>query len=198
MAVDRQEVRRVLLAQSGDREALEALLRSVQEPLYRYVLGLLGANAAAQDVVQEVLVRIYLKLRWLREPELFRPWAYRIATREAFRCLRRQRRLPDPVQDESLLDAVPAEPRDELASELQRHWPELLSCVSPASRAALILHYQDGMTLFEAAEVLGVAVGTVKSRLAYGLAALRREMSRRGLLAEPPEREVGCHDQEQP
>jgi len=56
----------VLRAQSGDREALDALLASVQEPLYRYLLGLLGGRQPAEDVLQETFMRVYRKLGWLR------------------------------------------------------------------------------------------------------------------------------------
>ena len=81
MADAGDETLRVLLAQAGDREALDELFKSVQTPLYGYILSLAGDRALAEDILQEVLIRIYRKLRWLREPELFRPWAYRIATR---------------------------------------------------------------------------------------------------------------------
>ena len=65
----------MLRAQSGDREALTELLEAVQEPLYRYVFRLTGERTMAEDILQEVFILIYRKLRWLQEPELFRPWA---------------------------------------------------------------------------------------------------------------------------
>lgn len=74
-----QETWRVLRAQAGDGEALDELLKAVEEPLYRYISRLVGERAAAEDILQEVFIHIYRKLGWLREPELFRPWAYRIA-----------------------------------------------------------------------------------------------------------------------
>jgi len=184
MASSRQELRRVLLAQSGDREALDGLLLWVQDPLFRYLRGLLRDRARAQDVLQEALFRICLKLRWLRDPELFRPWAYRIATREAFRSLRRERRWSDSLLDAQELEAIPDPAPEQLPSELER-LPELVADVSPACRAALLLHYLDGLTFPEIAEVLGVAVGTVKSRIAYGLAALRRSLRQDGLASDP-------------
>ncbi|HEX8337241.1 MAG TPA: sigma factor, partial [Pyrinomonadaceae bacterium] len=64
----------VLRAQSGDRGALDALLASVQEPLYRYVLSLVRERHSAEDALQETYVRVYRKLGYLREAELFRPW----------------------------------------------------------------------------------------------------------------------------
>ena len=123
-----QETRWVLRAQTGDREALDELLRAVQEPLYRYVLSLMGEPALAEDVLQEVFLRIYRKLRWLRTPELFRAWAYRIASRETFTHLRRERRWTDQVRDEAVLESRPA-PEDLAPGDVAR-LPGLVAAVS--------------------------------------------------------------------
>ncbi|HEX8687785.1 MAG TPA: RNA polymerase sigma factor [Pyrinomonadaceae bacterium] len=167
----------VLRAQSGDRAALDALLSSVQEPLFRYLLSLLGHAHAAEDVLQETFIRVYRKLGWLREPELFRPWAYRVATREAFRYLKRERRWAEQLRDEEALKALPAPPpREALAPELSARLRESVGALSPASRAVVVLYYLHEMSLEETAGVLGIPLGTVKSRLAYGLEALRRRL----------------------
>ena len=79
-----------LRAQCGDRDAIESLLRSVQPALQRYIRRLTG-DADADDVVQDVLVAIARNIVWLIEPKLFRPWAFRIASRSAFSHLRRVR-----------------------------------------------------------------------------------------------------------
>jgi RNA polymerase sigma-70 factor (ECF subfamily) len=173
----RQEIRWLLLAQAGDREAFDQLLRLIQEPLYRYIFSLVGTHALAEDILQEVFILIYRKLGWLREPELFRPWAYRIASREAFRHLKRERRWSDASVDESALAELPAPPRDAFTDEFLAELPQLVSRVSPASRAVIVLHYLNEMPLAEIAEVLGVALGTVKSRLAYGLDCLRKQLT---------------------
>ena len=163
-----------LRAQAGDREAFDRLFRLLQEPLYRYIFSLVGARAPAEDVLQEVFILIYRKIRWLREPELLRPWVYRIATREAFKHLKRERRWTDKAEDESVLLELPAPSRDEMAPEMIA---QLVERLSPASRAVIVLHYLHEMPLAEIAEVMGVAVGTVKSRLAYGLDLMRRQVT---------------------
>jgi RNA polymerase sigma-70 factor (ECF subfamily) len=174
MEISKQEIRWVLRAQTGDREALDELFRLVQEPLYRYIVSLVGSRTLAEDILQEVFILIYRNLRWLREPELFRPWAYRIASREAFKHLKRERRWSDQSVDETALEDVPVPPRDALTPELIA---QLISQVSPASRAVIVLHYLHEMPLGEIADVLGLALGTVKSRLAYGLDCLRKQLS---------------------
>ena len=170
----KQEAWLALRAQAGDREAFEQLFRLAQEPLFRYIFSLVGARALAEDILQEVFILIYRKIRWLREPELFRPWAYRIATREAFKHLKRERRWSDKTEDESVLLDLPAPSGDELAPELIA---QLVERLSPASRAVIVLHYLHEMPLAEIAEVMGVAIGTVKSRLAYGLDLMRRRLT---------------------
>lgn len=167
----RDETWRVLRAQSGDREAFDELLAGVQGSLHRYISSLVADRALADDALQETFLRIYRKLRWLDEPEAFRAWAYRIASREAFRLLKREGRWTDRAGDDESLDSLTAS-----APEIPRiDVPSLVASVSPASRAVLVLHYLEEMPLAQVAAVLGVPVGTAKSRLAYGLACLRRD-----------------------
>jgi RNA polymerase sigma-70 factor (ECF subfamily) len=175
MADDRQETRWVLRAQAGDREAFDALLQMVQAPLYRYILSLVGEAHLAENILQEVFIRIYRKLGWLREPELFRAWAYRIAVREAVKHLKRERRWSDQVRDEAVLETLSSSPREELDRELIEQLPRLIAGLSPASRAVIVLHYLHELSLDEVAAMLEVPLGTVKSRLAYGLEQLRRQ-----------------------
>jgi len=169
-------VRWVIQAQCGDRDAMEHVLRTVQVPLRRYVQPLVGPTAS-DDVLQTALISIARHLKWLAEPRLFRPWAYRIASRAAFDHLRQEKRRGTHDSDETLLDnLVSPEPRPS-GIEVQ----ELLdsAAVSPASRAVLMLHFQEEMPLADVAAVLEVPLGTVKSRLAYGLGALRRHLAHR-------------------
>ena len=88
MKTSAEEVLLVLRAQSGDRDALEALLRKLYGPLRGYLSGLLG-TFAADDVLQETFLQVYRKLHWLREPAVVYAWAYRIASRVAISHLKR-------------------------------------------------------------------------------------------------------------
>lgn len=161
----------MLRAQCDDREAIEKLLRSVQPALTRYIRALVGARHA-DDIVQEVLVTIYRKLLSLSSPDLLRPWMFRIASRAAFRYVKKERRWPDSLRDDDALADIPA-PEVENAG---RYVDQLLEDehVTPTCRAVLALHFKEGMTLPEVAAVLDIPLGTAKSRLSYGLAALRR------------------------
>jgi RNA polymerase sigma-70 factor, ECF subfamily len=169
----RQEALWVLRAQCADRDALESLLRHVQPSLRRYLAGLVGPSDA-DDVLQDVLVLIYRKLAWLEAPELFRPWAFRIASRAGFRHLAKRRRRSERVQEDVALDEVP----DTRVPPDEGRVHELLTAqrISPACSAVLTLHFQEQMSLAEVAAVLELPLGTVKSRLAYGLEALRQRL----------------------
>jgi RNA polymerase sigma-70 factor (ECF subfamily) len=184
MAERPSQAYRVLLAQSGDRAALASLLEEIQDALYGYIHGLVSDRHLAEDVLQDVFVLICRNLIWLREPEVFRPWAFRIASREAFRRLRKERCWGRTI-DVTLAPEVPApvETSDESVSEQLQRLPGLIDSVSLASRVVLILHYREGLSLEEVASVLDLAVGTVKSRLAYGLAVLRKAVAREETLA---------------
>jgi RNA polymerase sigma-70 factor (ECF subfamily) len=177
MNIPKREIFLILRAQTGDRAAFDELLKSIQAALFQYIFRLVGEHGAAEDIMQEVFLIIYRKLRWLENPQLFRAWAYRIASRETFKRLKRERRWAALVYDEEVLDKIPARETTEIYEpELIEKLPTLVSNVSPASRAVLILHYLDEMPLSEVAEILDISLGTVKSRLAYGLARLREEI----------------------
>ena len=162
----------VLLAQTGDRAALEQLLRDIHAPLRRYITSLVGA-ALADDILQETALQIFRKLHFLREPAVFRPWTFRIASRIAFSQLKRDRRW-EP------LDAAPPEPLTTFDPNIGEPPDEaflaLLDYVSPASRAVLLLHYQHDLSLEETAAILEIPIGTAKSRLHYGVSTLRNHL----------------------
>lgn len=162
-------------AQLGDRSALETLLRRLQPPLLDHILGIVRDDDAGADVLQDVLIIICRRLGTVREVAWVRAWAYRIATREAVRAIRRSRRrqgvslddMPDiadtiadgaAIEDEALLAALPGQ----------------LAALPMAAQVALRMHYLQALTQQEIAEALEIPIGTVKSRLAYGLMWLRR------------------------
>jgi len=159
----------VLRAQSGDREAFDQLLRIIEAPLHRYIAAIVPADA--EDVLQEVLITIVRKIRWLTDPALFHAWCYRIASRAAFRALRKKRaRAEEELEDVHGELAAYDDPwlRERIVAETGR--------LPPASRAVVLLHYMEDMPLSEVAAVLDLNIGTVKSRLASALARLRKEL----------------------
>jgi RNA polymerase sigma-70 factor (ECF subfamily) len=169
------DVMLVLLAQQGDRDALNKLLERVQDRLFRYVSRLLNNSAVAEDVLQEALLRIARKIGYLDEPKMFETWAYRIASREVFRMAKHSRTAAATEGLELDVAAPEVAPPRMTWDELGRLTGEL----SPECRAVMALHYGEDRPLKEVAEILDVPLGTVKSRLGYGLTRLR------GMLARP-------------
>jgi RNA polymerase sigma-70 factor, ECF subfamily len=172
-----QEMLWVLRAQCRDRDALEALLRSVQPAVRRYLSGLAGATDA-DDLLQDVLVIVVRRLGTLDDPKLFRPWVFRIASREAFRQIRKRRVWHAPHEDEGKLDELPtpdAPPSGDLLRALLA-----TQAISPASRAVLILHFEEELSLAEVAAILDIPLGTAKSRLGYGLKTIRKHLKDSG------------------
>ena len=179
MTNPKQQIFLVLRSQTGDKKAFDELLKRVQQPLFRYIYRLTGEHALAEDVLQEVFIIIYRKLGWLENPKLFRAWTYRIASRETFRRLKTEKRWTQQIRDEEIFERISSDEKNEIYEpELIAKIPDLLAEISPASRAVIVLHYLEEMSLSETAEILDIAPGTAKSRLAYGLESLRKKLKK--------------------
>jgi RNA polymerase sigma-70 factor (ECF subfamily) len=174
---DAREPLLVALAQSGDRDALELVLRRVYRPLRAFVTPLVGSSHA-DDVLQDIALNIVQNLRYLRHPAAFRAWAFRLAARRAFRHLKRETRWTRLETDPDEMSSLPApEPMPE---GLEPGLLAVVEQVSPASRAVLLLHYQQQLSIEETALILDIPVGTAKSRLAYGVSVLRKRLNQKG------------------
>jgi RNA polymerase sigma-70 factor (ECF subfamily) len=171
---DQNETLLVLLTQEGDIAAFEELLRRLYRPLREYVTRMVGASDA-DDVLQDAAIRIYRNIRFLREPAVFKVWVFRIATRIALTYLKRDKRWRQLENDPDLIRAI-SEGRPSENDPFNRDYLDWIDRVSPASRAALLLHYEQHLSLEETAAILNVPVGTVKSRLSYGLASIRNQL----------------------
>jgi RNA polymerase sigma-70 factor (ECF subfamily) len=168
---ERDEAALVLLAQAGDRAALGDLLEGVQPRLRGYLRLITRDGARADDALQDAFVIAVRKLRFLRDPRAFRAWIYRIATREA----RRGWREPAADTDEAALEADVDIERDAMTAETAAVVRDRVAELPEKARAVIALHYFEEMPLEAIAAILDAPLGTVKSRLAYGLAKLREK-----------------------
>lgn len=150
----------VVAAASGDVAAFERLVRAMQGPVWRYVVHLVGDHSLAEDVSQEVFIRVHRKLHTLRDPERFVPWLLATARNAAFDAGRYRKRRPvELVGDRDLWS--PEEAQDpHLSLEV---W-DALARLDEQLREAVVLVGMIGLTYQEAAEAIGVPEGTVKSR----------------------------------
>jgi len=155
------------------REAASAALRREFEerlaecgPLaFRVARGVLWNTADAEDVAQEALLRAYHRFGRLRERTRFRAWLVRITFRLALDRARSAKRRE--LRETLWAQPVPRPTTEDLAasSEFQGHLARALDELSPKLRLVLLLAAMDGHTLEELSGLLGVPIGTVKSRL---------------------------------
>jgi RNA polymerase sigma-70 factor (ECF subfamily) len=167
----------VARAQTGDRDALNVVLKETQDRLHAHVLSMVGDGDEALDILQGVLLIIARKLPALRDPRWFRAWSYRIATREAVRRHRRDRVWREALRDDAL-EMLEAGPTDDphLDPVMVEALLESVDALPPASRLVVRLHYLDGLSYVEVAEALEIPVGTVRSRLNYARDVLRKRL----------------------
>lgn len=157
-------------ARSGDVDAYDSIIAARVDHLYRVARLILRDYDRAEDAVQEALVRSWRDLPRLRNASRFDAWLDRILMHSVVDEARRTRRvltaLPnlraegtDADGEASLAD------RDELSRAFER--------LSTEHRTVVVLHYYLGLTAEEAAAVIGIPVGTAKSRLHYAAESLR-------------------------
>jgi RNA polymerase sigma-70 factor (ECF subfamily) len=169
--------RKAEIAPPVEARAFGAFVEARRERAVRMAFRLLGGDvAAAEDVAQNAFVRAYRGLGGFRGEASLDTWFFRILVREVQRHRRWQavRRLfqGDP---EAAPEPVDAQPAGDPA--LRRRIAAALERLTAAQREVFVLVHLEGFTLVEAAEVLGKAVGTLKSHLHRALASLRRELS---------------------
>ena len=169
-------VQRALIdrAKGGDREAFDALARTVGDRCMAIAYRILRDADMADDAVQAALITAWRQLRSLRDPDAFEPWLHRILTHECYAEARRGRRmqaevrvLPMHGQGESA-DILSVNDRDQLERAFRR--------LTLEQRAVLVFHHYVGLALPEVAQRLGIPLGTAKSRLHHATAAMRASL----------------------
>ena len=100
----------------------------------------------------------------VRQTEWVRAWAYRVATREAFRSMRSRRSYEESIDDTATLPDLPAEEHGVSQDELLADLPARLAGLPAGAQVVLRLHYLQSLTQQEIAEALEIPLGTVKSR----------------------------------
>jgi RNA polymerase sigma-70 factor (ECF subfamily) len=178
----------VTQAKDGDHDAFATLARGSGDRLFRLANLILGDPELAQDAIQEALILAWRDIRALREPDAWDAWVNRLTVRTCYRLARRERRrmtVDLAVVEEADL-AAEQRPGILDQDEVERGFRALAT----DQRVVLVLHFYLGMRLQEAAEIIGIPIGTAKSRLHRGLLAMRAALDDRPVVAGVPERSL--------
>ncbi len=168
---ERVDDRLVVRAQGGDRDAFERIVNVSFDRCHGVAMRLLRDSQAAEDAVQQAMVNIWRDLPRLRDPSRYDAWSYKLLLRA---CYAEYRRIPPwmpgieevTVTEPGASDAYAAvADRDQLERGFRR--------LSMEHRAVVVLHHYLDLPLEQVGDVLGVPVGTVKSRLHRALAEMR-------------------------
>jgi RNA polymerase sigma-70 factor, ECF subfamily len=178
MADENAEIARGL--QRRDPDLLDHLIEKYQHRLLRYLMYLTGRRELAEDFFQETWIRVLERGRQYDGRHEFSTWLFTIARNLVIDHLRRKR----PASFDSLPDSDDSAPFDTPATgqhsafeaTVQREQNEQISAgmqhIAVEYREALVLRFQEGLSLEEIASVTGAPLGTVKSRIYRGLSAL--------------------------
>ena len=166
--LDEQEL--ISRARKGDRAATDRLLRLHYDGVHAVCRRIVIDRHAAEDATQAAMIAVVRALPGFDGRAKFSTWLYRIATNAAIDEVRRIRRRPLPV-DHTEVAPAPVDDRTEWVTE-RLAFETALGSVSEEYRPALVLRHVAELDYAEIAEVLGLPVGTVRSRLARGRSQL--------------------------
>ena len=182
MPIDKQSILLELIVirwKRGDPDAFSDLVKNWERPLIYYLRRMLGEGQEEWDVLQEIWLRVFQGLGSLREPKAVRVWLYRIAHNSVMRHLREKYVDPpiEPTGDLSVTE-IAVENQAEFSAEDAEVLHQALTRLPVVFREVLTLHFLEGMTVQNIAEVLGVPVGTIKSRLFHARRLLKAQFER--------------------
>jgi RNA polymerase sigma-70 factor (ECF subfamily) len=185
---DQELIRRI---QNQDADAFEIFFRRYRAMIQRHVARIVRHETVAEDLVQEVFLRVWTRAEQWSDRGDVRAWLYRIGTNLALNQLRSVRRRPqqpleifghEPDREAEgsipgwVVDAAALDPETaiELREQQKRFW-HLIDTLPEAKREVFRLIYEAELDIQDIAETLGIPQGTVKSRLHYGKKRLVRE-----------------------
>ncbi len=169
----------------GDLTAFEALVRSYQDRVYRLLFRMLGSAADAEDAAQETFLNLHRHGHRFRGDARFSTFVYRVAANTALnrrRTLGRSRARIEKLAEHQavghdLPEGPPAPDQSTFGRELREQVHEALATLPEKLRLPLVLFDIEGLPYAEVSEVLGLAEGTVKSRIHRARSALRERLA---------------------
>ncbi len=176
LAVPENMIRSELLVvrcKQGDAGAMTGLVQLWENSLYYYIRRFELSEEESMDILQDVWLRVLQRFRQLRAPAAFPAWLFRIARNIAISRLRTTSRFEITGTDENLSQIPLEEDNSQLDGFTGWEIHEAIGRLRVTQRECLVLHFIEGFSLHEVSIVLGIPVGTVKSRLYHAKKALR-------------------------
>lgn len=169
---------------AGDEKAFEKLIDRYLKQLYNFTFQLVGDQNVAQDLVQEVFVKMWKHLASFDQNKKFSTWLYAIAKNAAYDWLKKKKALPfstfenadgsnflEILEDQNFLNSTQLWQKMDNAQDAQ----QFLNSLSPEMKTIFLLHFQQGFSLVEIAEILGAPSNTLKSQFRRTLLSLRKQ-----------------------
>jgi RNA polymerase sigma-70 factor (ECF subfamily) len=163
-------------ATEGNAGAFSQLVRLFRPQVLRVAYGVVGSSCEAEDVAQDVFVKVWQRLGAQETEGAFASWLYRITVNTAIDAVRR-RRQESPLDDRHA-DAG-AWPEQTVLQHYERDQVrDAVAALPDSARAALILREYEQLSYQEIAQVLDIPIGTVMSRLSYARQVLRKRLAK--------------------
>ena len=162
----------MIRARDGDLDAFSALTSSRTNRLFAVARLILRDTERAEDAVQDALIQAWQDLRGLRDPDRFDAWLRRLLVRACYRVAERNRRhAAVELNVDRVAGSSHGDPQGQAAvrDQLERGFRRL----SPEHRAVIVLHHYLGLSLTDAADTLGIPLGTMQSRLSRATQVMR-------------------------
>lgn len=184
-----EDLQLVASLRDGCERGYEELISRFQQPVYTLALRLLNDQSEACDVVQEVFLKVFRNIGNFRGQSTLKTWIYRITVNEAhnarrwfFRHRRREVELDtDPEESRNWKETIADGGRSPFDAAFDREQHVMIEAalekINPIFREAVVLRDITDLSYEEIAEILGVSLGTVKSRILRGREALREELA---------------------
>jgi RNA polymerase sigma-70 factor (ECF subfamily) len=175
----------------GETAAFRELVGAYKKKMYHFALDMVGDPADAEDISQEVFLKVFRSFSTFKRTAKLSSWLYRIAYNAAIDHLRRKSTTPEAVRDE-VLDASlqdrgfgessAAQDPARVAEKnlLQARIEKALQKVSSQERAVFLMRHDNDLKLDEIAEIMKISIGSVKSYLFRCIRKLRKELSIQG------------------
>lgn len=154
----------------GDIKAFERMLFIFEKPIFGYIKKMVGNNGDAEDLVQEVFIKVF-KNRKVIDPEAgFKSWLYKIATNTVYDWWRKRKTRPETVPLEDYTELPETFSQDESYNivediERQEDIEKALERLKPNSKTVILLYYFREFTYEEIAKILNLPLNTIKTHL---------------------------------